>query len=182
MLSEEGFAELYQSSWQALWCVAVSVLNDKALAEDALQESAIIALRKRGDFTPGTGFVPWMSAIVRYVALNQSRKTARSRTSSVDPALLDQTNEEAPIERRGTGSDEMFDDRVKAALETLSETARQCLLLRTIFDAPYSEIAQKLEIPEGTAMSHVHRARRTLRDRLAGSSATSEQHREANQQ
>jgi len=61
----------------------------------------------------------------------------------------------------------MFDDRVRAALETLPETARQCLLMRTLFDAPYSEIAARLDIPEGTAMSHVHRARRTLREIMA---------------
>jgi len=69
-LSADEFAARYQSAWRALWCVAVSVLNDRALAEDALQEAAIIGLRKRGEFTPGTAFVPWMSAIVRYVALN----------------------------------------------------------------------------------------------------------------
>ena len=54
-----------------------------------------------------------------------------------------------------------------AALEELSEEARCCLLLRIVEDLAYSEIAQLLAIPEGTAMSHVHRAKATLRRRLA---------------
>jgi len=147
-----------------LWCVAVSVLNDRALAEDALQESAIIGLRKRGEFTPGTGFIPWMSAIVRYVALNQGRKAARRPGSSVDPAMIDRTA--GASADHATPENEMFDDRVRAALDALPEIARQCLLMRTLFEAPYSEIAARLQIPEGTAMSHVHRARRVMRQRL----------------
>jgi RNA polymerase sigma-70 factor (ECF subfamily) len=53
------------------------------------------------------------------------------------------------------------------ALHSLGETARCCLLLRTIEQMPYAQIAQLLEIPEGTAMSHVHRSRMTLRGQLA---------------
>jgi DNA-directed RNA polymerase specialized sigma24 family protein len=41
------------------------------------------------------------------------------------------------------------------------------LLLRTIEQMEYSEISKVLQIPEGTAMSHVHRARQHLRERLA---------------
>lgn len=170
MMSAEDFAARYQESWRALWCVAVAVLNDRSLAEDALQESAIIGLSKRGEFVPGTAFVPWMSAIVRYVALNQARKVSRRRSASVDPAVMDRAGGSAPM-RNDASRDEMFDDRVSAALESLPEVARQCLLMRTLFSAPYSEIAARFGIPEGTAMSHVHRARRSMRERLGQDTA-----------
>ena len=49
----------------------------------------------------------------------------------------------------------------------MEETARACLLLRTLQDMPYREIALALDIAEGTAMSHVHRARMAMRERLA---------------
>jgi RNA polymerase sigma-70 factor (ECF subfamily) len=52
------------------------------------------------------------------------------------------------------------------ALEQVGDVARACLLLRTIESLDYRQIAQLLEIPEGTAMSHVHRARRLLRGQL----------------
>ena len=48
-------------------------------------------------------------------------------------------------------------------MKRLEETARTCLLLRTLRDMPYREISLLLDIPEGTAMSHVHRARQAMR-------------------
>jgi RNA polymerase sigma-70 factor (ECF subfamily) len=60
-----------------------------------------------------------------------------------------------------------FDDRVMKALNSVSDIARACLLLRTIQGLSYDEIAKALEIPPGTAMSHVHRTRIVLRERLA---------------
>ncbi len=60
----------------------------------------------------------------------------------------------------------MFDDDLAAALRSLDEMPRCCLLLRVVMDLPYKDIAQVLDIPEGTAMSHVHRARRQVRERL----------------
>ena len=53
-----------------------------------------------------------------------------------------------------------------AAMNRISAVARSCLLLRTLEGLPYSQIAQMLQIPQGTAMSHVHRARRHLREHL----------------
>ena len=52
-------------------------------------------------------------------------------------------------------------------LEALGEVPRACLLLSTLRELSYGEIAALLTIPEGTAMSHVHRARLVLRERLA---------------
>ena len=59
-----------------------------------------------------------------------------------------------------------FDDRVLAALGKLGDTERACMLLRSLLDMPYREISRVLDVPEGTAMSHVHRARRALREEL----------------
>ena len=56
-----------------------------------------------------------------------------------------------------------FDDQVLACLGALEPTARACLLLRTVLDMRYREMARVLDVPEGTAMSHVHRAKRELR-------------------
>ena len=54
-------------------------------------------------------------------------------------------------------------------LNALEETPRICLLLRTLRNMPYKEIALALGIPEGTAMSHVHRARAAMRKSIDSS-------------
>ncbi|MEM9453281.1 MAG: RNA polymerase sigma factor [Myxococcota bacterium] len=71
-----------------------------------------------------------------------------------------------------------FDDTVVAALDQLGDTARACLLLRTVMDLDYREIGEILGIPEGTAMSHVHRARTRMRRTLGAARAEGSTRRE----
>ncbi len=168
-LSPDAFAAEYQSAWRRLWCIAASVLGDRAAVDDVLQEAAIIGLRKIEDFEPGTSFTAWMGRIVRNVALNEGRRKLRSRVVSVEPATLAGAADDAGQARDAevAMAADAFDGRVLEALNRLSEVARTCLLLRTLHDMSYAEIAHVTGVPEGTAMSHVHRARKEMREKLA---------------
>jgi RNA polymerase sigma-70 factor, ECF subfamily len=174
-LSPAEFATRLASASRTLWLIAASVLGRRGDAEDVVQESAVIGLQKIHEFEPDTNFSAWMGGIVRNVARNTARKSVRRHTGPVNPADLDQSRTarhglppDARFDRLGRLPEEQgdFDDRTVAALNTLEETARLCLLLRTIRQMPYREIAALLSIPEGTAMSHVHRARASLREEL----------------
>lgn len=172
-LSLEGFAARFEASSRTLWCIAAGVLGRSDQADDVLQEAAIIAMTKLLQFDAGTSFTAWMGCIVRNVGLNHARRR-RQAAAAIDPHALeavvaqDQRGPAAPLSGTGELDDarECFDDRVLAGLNTLDETARACLLLRTLLDMPYREISLALDIPQGTAMSHVHRARHQLRERL----------------
>jgi len=175
-LSALAFADRFRDSFRVLWLVALSVLHDAASAEDAVQEAAVIALQKLDQFDPGTSFSAWVGQIVRNVALNRARKERRSRSLAVDPATIDGWTGGRQLVRGESGSPDVgefpineaeIDHRITRALSEVSDMARACLLLRTLEGMEYSQIAGLLGIPEGTAMSHVHRTRRYLRDRLA---------------
>ncbi len=137
----------------------------------------MIALGKLEQFDPQSNFLAWMARIVRFVALNHGRRRAAS-SSAVDPQALDATPDSHAssshhlrmhtLNGYGQLIDDQtsFDDRVLAALTGLDANARACLLLRVVLDMPYREIARTLDMAEGTAMSHVHRARLSLRDTL----------------
>lgn len=160
-LTPAEFAAGFRESSRVLWCVAAGVLGDRAQAEDVLQEAAMTALNKLDTFRPGTSFVAWMSQTVRYVALNHRRKRERRRQAL-------QREGRDPL--RGHADripDAGFDDAVQQALDTLPEAARTCLLLKTVMELEYSEIADVLGIPAGTAMSHVSRARSRMAKLLA---------------
>lgn len=178
-LTRAEFARQFESSSKALWCVAAGLISDRAEAEDIVQQSALIALERLADFDARGSFLAWMVQIVKYTALNERRKRQRRKTSATDPVGLDESNTARPagagtaVTSRGMVEvgQASFDDHVVKALESLEETARACLLLRTVMDMPYRDLALALDIPEGTAMSHVHRARKLMRERLAGREA-----------
>lgn len=175
-LTPEDFASLFEGSSRVLWLIAAGVLGGPAMADDVLQDAALVALGKLDEFDPATNFVAWMGQIVRFTALNEARRTRRRKTdassSSLDrlPERGSSAGGSSPVTSSGTlgpdGGD--FDDRLLGAIRDLNETARASLLLRVVLDMPYSEIALALDIPEGTAMSHVHRSRRALRTALSG--------------
>ena len=175
-LAPAEFSVRLQSAGRTLWLIAAGVLGDRSDADDVLQDAAMIGLRKVHEFDPATSFTAWMGGIVRNVARNQARKKARRQTSAADPAALDQSRAAIgaavatpSFDRRGTlpTDQSAFDDRVMDALATLEEMPRTCLLLRTLSEMSYREISRVLQIPEGTAMSHVHRSRQSLRVILA---------------
>lgn len=132
----------------------------------------MIALKRLDTFEPGTNFEAWMAQIVRFEALNERRRRFKARAVDVDtapPAAEDKPAEPArSLDIRGhlRPDQGLFDDAVLSALNHLEEPARACLLLKTVLDMPYKEIGLMLGIPEGTAMSHVHRARRAMRQAL----------------
>ena len=115
------------------------------------------ALGKLDSFRPGTSFAAWMGQYVRYVALNHLRRTQRRRRA------LDAQGDRLAPTPPGAPRETLFDRNVARALGQLSEAQRTCLLLKTVVELEYAEIATLLEIPAGTAMSHVSRARAKMR-------------------
>jgi RNA polymerase sigma-70 factor (ECF subfamily) len=174
----QEFAAHYQQVYRRLTLVAAGVTGERSSAEDIVQEAAVIAFEEIHQFERGTNFSAWLAEIVRRCALNHRRKASHRRTFAADPAVLGQishahtTNEGPWPIARDTGEvvpdQASFDDELAGALAQLSAEARSCLLLRIVEKLSYAEIAALLHIPEGTAMSHVHRSKAALRLRLAG--------------
>jgi RNA polymerase sigma-70 factor (ECF subfamily) len=173
MLTPEAFARELESQRGVLLTLAAAILGRRTEAEDVLQDASTVALGKLSSFEVGTNFSAWMGQIVRYVALNHVRR--RGVRDSLAPDRIDEACSAAasvdePADARLLGElsrdQDHFDDEVLAALMGLSPMARACLLLRAVQDLDYSELSRLLSIPEGTAMSHVHRARAALRAAL----------------
>ena len=117
-----------------------------------------------------------MARFVRFVALNHIRRERKHLSNRAGNERLERI---ADLRTAGTGTQlklsaagklpdnqPFFDDEVMTALKMLTEKARACMLLRVIEGLDYRQIGELLGMPEGTAMSHVHRSRRTLRKKL----------------
>ena len=168
-MERQEFAKQFQAIYRRLWLVAAGCVGDRADAEDIVQEAAVIAFRKRNSFELGTSFGAWVTRIVRLCAANHNRKVAGRKTRTADPTLLDEHIEStAGSSISGKDLQADFDDVMLAMLNQLNDVARASLLLRVVDGLSYAEIAEMLEIPEGTAMSHVYRSKKALRDRYLG--------------
>ncbi len=171
-MNRREFAEQFQAIHGGLWLVAAGCSGDRTAADDIVQEAAVIAFQKRAEFRRGTNFAAWLTQIVRHCAANYRRKTVSRRTFATDPGDLDQVPATSAVDGAIDTLDDLSLDRLDLgdewlhALRQLPEVACCCLLLRVIGGASYGGISQQLQIPEGTAMSHVHRSKKLLREHL----------------
>lgn len=130
----------------------------------------MVALSKIAEFDPSTSFAAWMGQIVRYVALNEGRKQRRHRAAGAsdaagsDPIPFTAAHQAQVVPL--VGSTDALDSDVAQAIAMLDEKARTCLLLRTVQGLSYAAISTALSMPEGTVMSHVHRAKALLREEI----------------
>ncbi|MFC6157422.1 RNA polymerase sigma factor [Kribbella jiaozuonensis] len=140
--------------------VAVSVLGHSHDAEDAVQEAAMIALRRVGDVRDPDAVGPWLKMVVRNVCRARLRKM--SAVPVAEPAPLDVVPDPAEVLDRHA-----LRDWVWTALEDLTPGLRLVTLLRYFTDvSSYDEIAALCDLPVGTVRSRLHQARTKLTDAL----------------
>jgi RNA polymerase sigma-70 factor (ECF subfamily) len=172
----ELFEELLKPLEDRLYRFARHLAWDPSEAEDLLQDAVIIAYRKLDHFKPGTNFRAWVFQIVAHTAANKNRSLARRRKrqrelGDIDPAgprTIEGASWLSPrVQDKQTDVLEQVDERLKSAILELPQTRRMAFLLRAIEGFRYREIAEMLDIPLGTVMSHLSRARQTLAKMLA---------------
>lgn len=152
--------------------MAAGVIGKSEGAEDIVQQAFAIAVEKDLRYESDAQLVAWLAGVVRHCALNHRRKLQRRKTQATDPVLLssvevDETSEVDHIEALELAETQTsFDDDVVNALMQLTPESRSCLLLRTIEQLSYKEISKLMDIPEGTALSMVHRSKKKLRQIL----------------
>jgi len=156
-----------------LYGYARRALNRADAAADALQEAVLTAWREYPRFAPGTNFRAWVFRIMVNIVFNFNKRSTRERVVS-DPdaamdveAVLEHETEWASILEDPDRLRELLDERIVYALDALGARERQCFLLCLLHGFSYKEVSAMLELPLGTVMSHIHRARMKLRERLA---------------
>ena len=153
--------------------VARHLVGSREEAEDLMQETYARAFRSWRSFTPGTNLRAWLLRILTNLNIDRGRRQQRTpQTTSIDEHgdyyLYDKLeeaegkplDEERVIER-------LSQDSIVEALSHVPHDFRDVLVLVDIGDFSYADAAQILEIPIGTVMSRLHRARRILKTELA---------------
>ena len=142
-----------------LYRVALSWCGDEMLADDLVQEAIETGLRKRQQLRDESKLFSWLYRILNNAWYAHLRK---GRTHEI-------LDDDMPTEDIGPCSScqelELV-TRVREAVAALPKDQRQVVSLVDLGGLSYCEVAESLEIPMGTVMSRLHRARKGLLDKL----------------
>jgi RNA polymerase sigma-70 factor (ECF subfamily) len=146
------------------------VLDNPEDALDATQEALIAIARGIARFDGRSAFTTWLYRVATNAALDEARRRARR------PLPTDDLPEPAPAHARVSAVDDVVAARldVDAALRELPEDFRVAVVLRDLADLDYSEIAEVLDIPEGTVKSRIARGRAAVAAVLGNQEKASE--------
>lgn len=164
------FEQLALPLFDQLYNHACWLTGDRIDAEDLVQETYAKALKGFGAFAEGTNLRAWMFRILRNTFLTSRSGLAARNTeyledeeAKTDQAVAHELTPEV-LMLRSQNEQALF-----AALESLPVNYRQIILLCEVEEMSYRDIAQVLDVPLGTVMSRLSRARANLRAALGAS-------------
>ena len=154
-LDSHAFDRIVSAYMKPAVGVARQILSDRALAEDAVQESFLRVIRKRHQYVPGSLFSCWFYRIVRNVCADMLRKRTREKTRIREIA--------AGCERESLGGNS---PQIPELLNVLARSDRDVLVLRIVHGLGFRDVAAALGISEEAAKKRAQRALRRLRARI----------------
>ena len=147
-----------------LFSYAATRINCRSDAEDVVQETFLKAYRSMSTFKPGSDAKSWLFQIL----INSIRDHFRRASSRTTPLAMEDVDEtEIEMSTLVAGPEELAEQREQAvilaeALAKLPEQLAAPLMLREIADQSYKDIAATLQLPIGTVMSRLSRARKLV--------------------
>ena len=173
----QAFGALVAKYQDRIFTMVLRMCPNRAEAEELAQEAFLRAMERIDQFRGQSRFYTWLFRIAANLTLSHRRRAGRVKFRSID--LMDEAGgsqaaglaEEAAGRRPGRPDEAAMtletQRRVLAAMDDLDDEFRIVLVLRDIEDMEYDQIAQVLDLPAGTVKSRLHRARGTLREKLA---------------
>ncbi len=141
---------------------ARALVGDRYAADDLVQDTLERAMNKFHLWRPGSDLRAWLFAIMHNVYVNQ----LRSRAARPETAL-----DEGDLSAQGAPDADRLEIRdMQTAIAALPAEQREVILLVALEQLSYAEVSRALDIPMGTVMSRLFRARERLRAQLAGES------------
>jgi RNA polymerase sigma-70 factor, ECF subfamily len=164
------FEDLVLGELEALFRLGFRLTGNRSTAEDLVQETMLRAYRAFDQVQIREyGLKPWLFKILHHIYFNERLAEKRHPVLKSEPTwelLADQHHDwpEVDIDHINW---EQFDEEIKQGVEALAPEYRIVLLLWALEQLNYQEIAHVCNIPVGTVMSRLFRARKDLAEKLA---------------
>lgn len=171
----EDFEAGVLAQLDSLYRTARRMTSSQQEAEDLVQETMLKAFRFADKYQPGTNLRAWLFRILNTSAINRYRKQATHPSPTPLPEgedfylynrIRDLSGQELNVGAEDEVLSKYLDEDVYKALQDLPPNFRMPIVLADIEGLSYKEIAEALQIPIGTVMSRISRARRQLQRSL----------------
>lgn len=163
-MTQERLRELFARHWVKAQPVVLSylltIIRPASAAEDVLQEVALKAAGRIGDYDPARPFSPWVMAIARNAAIDHLRRGRRDRLV-FDADLIDKFAAEA---ESVAGEMAEREAALGECLSRLDDRSRRLVAWRYQQDLGVEEIARRLVLKPNAVYAALHRARKSLAD------------------
>lgn len=156
-------SEVYRRFGRPAFTVALRVLADRQLAEEAVQEGFVKAWQAADRYRPAQPLGAWLFAIVQRAAIDTYRRERRhSRAGN------ESLGEEADPEAAPPSLEQAWEAwQVRQAVDLLADKEREVVRMAHFGGMTHQDIADKLKVSIGTVKSRSHRAHRRLAGELA---------------
>lgn len=164
---------LIRAHQQGLYAFILRMCGRPEIAEDIVQEAFVRVLANLNRFDTRFRFSTWLFTIAKRLYLNSVQKLS----PSFDSEILDLHHNKAADPRSEVAREEsMVNARnlIDNALETLGPLQREIVMMFHQLNWPIADISQHLDMPQGTVKSHLHRARKRMRQFIENNSRLNE--------
>lgn len=160
-----GWDDLVRVHTRRVYGICYRFIGREGEAQDLTQEVFLRVFRTLHSFRSTEGsFVTWLTRLTRNLLIDNYRRSRQDRVTNSIENQLPMLEQSLPMAGRPDGSVVAREqgEILQAALEKLSPELRETVILRDLQEMEYREIAQVLDIPEGTVKSRLNRGRAEL--------------------
>lgn len=168
-----GFEEAALEHLDAMYGAALRLTRDPSEAEDLVQDALVRAYRFQHHFELGTNLKAWLLRILTNTFINHYRRNMRERRVldteegvPVGDGVMSRAAMRGLTDSTSVAQEGLLRDEILSALDNLPEDYRMMIVLADIEELSYKEIADAVNVPIGTVMSRLHRARKLMQKQL----------------
>jgi RNA polymerase sigma-70 factor (ECF subfamily) len=162
---EAAWEDLVKTHTRRVYAICYRFTGSSQEAQDLAQEVFLRVFRSLKSFRAGEGsFAVWLGKLTRNLLIDHYRRTKLDRATDSIEEALPVLEERTAMSARADGllAGREASEALQAALRKLSPELRETVILRDLEELEYREIAQVLNVPEGTVKSRLNRGRAEL--------------------
>jgi RNA polymerase sigma factor (sigma-70 family) len=160
---DDAVRMIYREYGRLVFVVANRVLSNRALAEEATQQTFLQAWKAATTFEPGRELGPWLATIARRAAIDIQRRESRRAHDDLDSV----SPGEQALSVAGPNVDQAYTVwQVRLAIDSLNPDDRELVRLQHLQGYTHTQIAELLGLPVGTVKSRSFRIHKVLAARL----------------